>query len=696
MDKVYDHKHVESKWYSFWEKKGFFSPKKTKKYFSIILPPPNANGKLHIGHAMYVIEDIMVRYHRARGDSTLWLPGADHAGILTQVVYERVLEKKGKTRHELGREEFFKQTYKFTQENKKHMYTQLRAMGFSLDWSREKFTLNPDISRAVYQTFKLLYDDGLIYRGDRMINWCPRCGTVLSDLEVNHKEKEANLWYIKYPIKNSKKFVIVATTRPETMLGDTAVAVNPGDAKYKDLVGEAAILPLLNRELPIIADSFVDPEFGTGAVKVTPAHDPNDYEIGERHSLPKIGVIGMDDKMTTLAGKYSSLDKYAARKQILADLENQDLVDRVERHKYSIGVCERCDTVVEPQISKQWFVAVNKTGRSGKNLAKNALEAVRTGNITIIPKRFEKIYYHWMENLHDWCISRQLWWGHQIPVWYKGSEVHVSVEPPKGSGWKQDTDTLDTWFSSGQWTFTALGWGQKNFRDFEKFYPTTVMETGYDILFFWVARMIMLGLYVTDKVPFETVYLHGLVRDERGQKMSKSKNNVLDPLDVAKKYGADAVRMALVFGTGSGNDTNLGESKIRGMRNFTNKLWNIGRFIIDMAPEKRAKTKGSEEDKKILKELAGIKSVVTHGIENYNFGIVSELLYNFIWHEFADNYIEYSKTRREETQETLEKVFEESLRLLHPFMPFITEELWQRLPQAIRKANSIMVSDWPE
>src|SRR3989344_6624348 len=550
MDKVYGHKHVESKWYSFWERGGFFSPKRANKYFSIILPPPNANGKLHIGHAMYVIEDIMIRYHRMGGDSTLWLPGADHAGILTQVVYERELEEKGTTRHDLGRDEFFKQTYAFTQENKKHMYAQLRAMGFSLDWSREKFTLDPEISKAVYQTFKLLYDDGLIYRGSRMINWCPRCGTVLSDLEVNHKDKESNLWYIKYPIKNSNQFVTVATTRPETMLGDTAVAVNPEDKRYKYLVNKTVVVPLMNREIPVITDSFVDPIFGTGAVKVTPAHDSNDYDIGESHSLTQIQVIGLDDKMTKAAGKYASLDKYAARKQIIADLESQGLMEKVERHRYNIGVCERCETIIEPQISKQWFVAVNKTGKSGNTLAKDALEAVKSGKIQIIPKRFEKIYYNWMENLHDWCISRQLWWGHQIPVWYKGNEVYVGIEPPKSPGWLQDTDTLDTWFSSGQWPFTTLGWGQKDESDFKKFYPTSVMETGYDILFFWVARMIMLGLYVTGDVPFRT---------------------------------------------GPGNDTNLGESKIRWMRNFTNKLWNIGRFIIEMAPEKRTKAKETKE-----------------------------------------------------------------------------------------------------
>ncbi len=706
MDKVYEHKDVEGKWYSAWEEKGYFKPHGTGKAFTIILPPPNANGRLHIGHAMYVIEDIMVRYHRMKGDQTLWLPGADHAGILTQVVYERELEKQGKTRQDLGREEFVKQTLKFTQENKAAMYEQLRRMGFSLDWSREKFTLDPEISQAVFKTFKTLYDDGLIYRGTRMINWCPRCATVLSDLEVVHQEKETNLWFFKYSVKNhesgskNQEYITVATTRPETMLGDTAVAVNPNDKRYKDLVGKTVVLPLMDREIPIIADDFVDMEFGTGAVKLTPAHDPNDYEAAERNNLEKIQVVGFDDKMTTQAGNYAGLDKYAARKQIVADMEAKGLVEKIDRLVHNVGTCERCGTVLEPQISKQWFVAVNKTGKSGKNLAKDALKAIKDKNIAILPNRFEKIYYSWMENLHDWCISRQLWWGHQIPVWYpstssgQGDDFQVSVESP-GEGWQQDPDTLDTWFSSGQWPFTTLGWGQKDDSDFKTFYPTTVMETGYDILFFWVARMIMLGLYATDKVPFENVYLHGLVRDEKGQKMSKSKGNVIDPLVVADQYGADAVRMALVFGTGPGNDANIGESKIKGMRNFTNKLWNIGRFIVDMAPETRTeRVEENKDDKWILEELAKTREIVTKAIEDYRFSQAAEELYEFIWHKFADKYVEATKNRRSEAQSVLEKVFEESLRLLHPFMPYETEELWQKLPN--RQGDSIMVSDWPD
>ncbi|MEX0617250.1 MAG: valine--tRNA ligase [Candidatus Woykebacteria bacterium] len=699
MEPIYNHKNVEKPLYELWEKKGAFAPKKGgKKPFTIILPPPNANGRLHIGHAMYVLEDIMIRFHRMRGDPTLWLPGADHAGILTQVVYERKLEKKGKSRHDLGREEFFKQTYAFTQENKKQMYEQLRAMGFSLDWTREKFTLDPEISKAVYKTFKTLYEDGLIYRGTRMINWCPRCATVLSDLEVNHKDKESNLWFLKYPIKNSTDQIIVATQRPETMLGDTAVAVNPKDKRYKNLVRKTVVLPLMKREIPIIEDSYVDPSFGSGAVKITPAHDPNDYEIGERHKLPSIQVIGLDDKMTKEAGDYSGLDKYASRKQIIARLEELNLLEKTERYKTSVGICERCGTVVEPQVSKQWFVAVNKTGKSGKNLAKDAIAAVRSKKIKITPTRFEKIYFNWMENIHDWCISRQLWWGHQIPVWYRGDEVYVGSEHPPGEAWKQDPDTLDTWFSSGQWPYTTLGWGQTDDSDFKRFYPTTVMETGYDILFFWVARMIMLGIYATGKIPFETVYLHGLVRDEKGQKMSKSKDNVIDPLEVAEKYGADAVRMALVFGTGAGNDANVGEHKIKGMRNFSNKLWNIGRYVIDTKPEKvKENPRQTKEDQWILRELDEVVNSVTRGIESYHFGIAAEVLYNFIWHDFADKYIEDSKNRREEAQPILEHVLLTSLKLLHPYMPFITEDLWQKMKEAkmIEEKEDLIVAVWP-
>jgi valyl-tRNA synthetase len=721
MDKVYDHRQTENKWYALWEKKGFFTPKVDgkKKPYTIIMPPPNANGELHIGHATFIaIEDLLIRFHRMRGRPVLWLPGADHAGILTQVVYERELEKQGKTRFDLGRESFFKQTYEFTMKNKKHMEAQLKALGASCDWTREKFTLDPEISKAVYATFKKLYDQRLIYRGERIINWCSRCGTALSDLEVDHEEKKGNLWYIRYPLKSgssvhsprSKKnasklptFITVATTRPETMLGDTAVAVNPGDKRFKELAGQNAALPLMNRKIPIITDAAVDMRFGTGAVKVTPAHDPTDFEIAQKHNLSIVSVIGPDGKMTVAAGDFSGQKTVEARKQVVAQLQKQNLIEKIQDRTQWVGVCERCRETVEPLISKQWFVRI-------KPLAKPAIEAVKSGKTKIRPERFEKIYFNWLENIRDWCVSRQIWWGHRLPVYYCQENktekckvkngTFVSIEVPKGCPFcksaviEQDPDTLDTWFSSGQWPFTTLGWPNQT-GDFKYFYPTSVMETGYDILFFWVARMLMLGIYTTGKPPFHTVFLHGLVRDEHGQKMSKSRGNVIDPLEVAEKYGADAVRMALVFGTSPGNDINLGESKIRGMRNFTNKLWNIGRFIIDMKPEKSKSAPQTKEDKRILDELKALKGVVTHCLNEYRFGIAAGVLHEFIWHTFADEYVEHSKTRRGEAQPILEKVFEESLRLLHPFMPFITEELWQRLPKESKQGDSIMVSPWP-
>jgi valyl-tRNA synthetase len=718
MDKIYDHKQAEGKWYSFWEKKNYFQPKidNKKKPFTIIMPPPNANGELHIGHALGVaVQDLLIRYHRMRGEPSLWLPGADHAGIKTQVVYEKVLSKEGKRRQDLGRDEFFKQTYEFTMKNKSSMETQLKALGASCDWSRERFTLEPEITKAVYTTFKKMFNEGLIYRGERIINWCVRCGTAISDIEVDHEERQTKLWFINYPIKNSKDFITVATTRPETMLGDAAVAVNPDDKRYKSLVGKTAILPLVNREIKIISDSAVDREFGTGAVKVTPAHDPLDFEMGQRHHLEVIKIIGENGKLTIDAGKFSGEKILTAREKIVSALEQKGSIERVKEYSHSIGVCERCRTVVQPLVSKQWFVKI-------KPLADPAIQAVKQGSVKILPKRFEKIYFNWMENIRDWCISRQIWWGQRMPVYYCGEKLNidcvekegtfVSIDSPTACPYcgskkiEQETDTLDTWFSSGQWPYTTLGWpynqlsGNSNqkpaeFSDFDYFYPTSVMETGYDILFFWVARMIMFGLYTSGKVPFHTVFLHGLVRDEHGKKMSKSRGNVIDPLTVAEKYGADAVRMALIFGTSPGNDANLGEHKIKGMRNFTNKLWNIGRFVIDMAPEKST-PKETKDDKWVLEELGKAKKLIEKYIKDYRFGQAAEELYDFIWHKLADKYIESSKNRREEAQETLEKVLEGSLRLAHPFMPFITEELWQRLPSSIRKADSIMISDWPK
>jgi valyl-tRNA synthetase len=728
MDKVYQHQETEGKWSSFWEKQGYFTPEinPKKKPFTIIMPPPNANGELHVGHALFVtLQDILTRYHRMKGNSALWLPGADHAGIQTQVVYERILEKQGKTRYDLGRNEFYAQVYDFTLKNKEVMEDQLRRLGASCDWSREKFTLDPAISKAVYLTFKKLYDDGLAYRGERMINWCPRCTTALSDAEIVHQEKEATLWFIRYPLIQEtekagqcvplkEKFIVVATTRPETMLGDTAVAVNPDDKRYKNLIGCKAYVPLISREIPIIADNSVDKKFGTGAVKVTPAHDPTDFEISERHNLPKIQIIGFDSKVTAEGKRYAGLKFNEARRQILEDLKKEGFLEKEKPYLHSVGRCERCNDVVEPLISLQWFIKM-------KPLATLAIRAVKEGKIKLLPRRFEKVYYQWMENLRDWCVSRQIWWGHQLPVWYCGTkglsdlqrrlndiaetpgcgEVIVAAEKPsecpkcQNAKLIQDPDTFDTWFSSGQWPFTTLGW-PKQTSDFQYFYPTSVMETGYDIFFLWVTRMIVLGLYCTGQVPFQTVYLHGIVRDAKGQKMSKSKGNVINPLTVADQYGADAVRMALVFNTTPGNDQNLGEDKIRGMRNFTNKIWNIARFVIDFKPDsyETGITKTLQaEDKVILEELKKTQEKVTKSLENFRFSEAAQTLYQFIWHQFADIYIEKAKSRRAETQAILEHVLKVSMELLHPFMPYVTEEIWQKLPH---QGKSIMVAPWPK
>lgn len=667
MEKVYSHEGIEEKLYRFWEESGFFTPKidKKKKPFTIIMPPPNANGSLHVGHAMFItIEDILIRYHRMLGQPALWLPGADHAGILTQVVFEKVLAKEGKTRQELGREEFYRQCYEFSQKNKTYMYQQLKRLGASCDWTREKFTLDPKVEKVVMETFKKLYDDGLIYKGERIINWCPRCGTALSDLEVEYVERKDPLYYIKYG-----PFVL-ATTRPETKFGDTAVAFHPGDKRYEKYLGQEIEVQGVNGlfKVKVIADSAIDPNFGTGIEKVTPGHDTLDFEIGQRHHLPIKTVITPEGRLNELAGRFAGLKIKEAREKIVEAMKEMDLIDHVdENYVHSVGTCYRCGTTIEPMVSKQWFIKMAP-------LAKPAIEAVRSGKIKILPQRFEKTYFQWMENIKDWCISRQIWWGYKIPL--PGEE-----------------DTLDTWFSSGQWPFATLMANSQE--DFEYFYPTSVLETGYEILFFWVARMIMLGLYRTGKVPFETVYLHGLVRDAFGQKMSKSKGNVIDPLDVASKYGADAVRFALVWGTGPGNDLNLAEERIRGMRNFTNKIWNASRFVLSGQPI----THNSQlitthpDDKWIMEELDKTIKSVTDSLENFRISQASETIYEFFWHSFCDKYLELSKKRRDEAQPTLLKVLEVSLQLLHPFMPFITEEIYQKLPE---HEKSIMVSLWPK
>jgi len=706
----------QEKIYNLWEKGGYFIPKKDpkKKPFTIIMPPPNANGSLHIGHAVFVtLEDIMIRYNRMKGVPTLWLPGADHAGIQTQVVFEKKLEKKRKTRFDLGREEFFKETYKFTMENKKTMENQLRKLGASCDWTREHFTLESDISKAVLFTFKRLYDDGLVYKGKRIINWCPRCGTALSDLEVIYKERDSKLFYIKYPVENEKdKFITVATTRPETMLGDTAVAVNPADKRYKNLVGKNIILPLMDRTIPVVTDKVVDMEFGTGAVKVTPSHDPVDFEIAQRHNLEFIDVIGKDKKMTKNAKGYAGLKTTEARKKILEDLRKLNLLEKEEDYKHSVGTCERCKSIIEPLFSKQWFVKI-------KPLAEKAIKAVKNKEIKIVPSRYEKVFFNWMENIRDWCISRQIWWGQQIPVYYcmDCKEIMVELEKPKkckcgSTNIKQDPDTFDTWFSSGQWPYTTLGWNEEVFKgkkskdeDFEYFYPTSVMETGWDILFFWVSRMIMFGLYSTGKVPFKTVVLHGLVRDKDRQKMSKSKGNVIDPLGIIDIYGSDALRMALVFGTGVGNDIIISEEKIKGFRNFTTKIWNASRYVlsnINLEAIKKINSKDlklTKEDKWILKELDKTETEVTDALEKYHFHRAAELIYEFFWHKFADKTIEDTKSRiygdiskeeKQTAQWVLHRVLTESLKNLHPFMPFVTEAVWQNLEEE----KPLIVSEW--
>ncbi|MBU1083323.1 valine--tRNA ligase, partial [Patescibacteria group bacterium] len=570
MEKQFKPGDAEAKIYERWEESGLFTPdiQPDKKPYTIIMPPPNAYDQLHIGHALFVtIEDVLVRYHRMKGEPTLWLPGADHAGIASQVFFEKILkEERQMSRFDLGKEKFIEELGEFVSRKREIMENQLRRLGASCDWTRKKFTLDPDVSEAVVHTFKKMHDEGLIYRGEKIINWCPRCATGLSDLEVEHKEKEGKLTYIKYPVVGESSHIIVATTRPETMLGDSAVVVSPIDARYKSMIGKLVEVPLTGRQVSVVADEAVDPEFGTGAVKVTPAHDPTDFEIGQRHQLPKIVVIGEDGKMTSEAGVYAGLKAKTARIKIVDDLKALSLIEKEEDYLHNVGRCERCKAGVEPLISKQWFVKIQP-------LAKAAIEAVRDGSIKFVPKRFEKIYFNWMENIHDWNVSRQLWWGHGVPVYYAASDADKLVvagseaEAEKLLGEKvvKDPDTLDTWFSSGLWPFTTLGW-PKETPDYKYFYPTTVMETGWDIIFFWVARMIMMGIYCTGKVPFETVYLNGLVRDKTGQKISKSKGNVINPIEMIDKYGTDALRLGLLMGTAAGNDTSVSEEKIRGYR----------------------------------------------------------------------------------------------------------------------------------
>jgi valyl-tRNA synthetase len=711
MPKAYEPGKSEEKWYKFWMDKGYFTPEIDwkKKPFVIIMPPPNLTGELHIGHALTAaLEDIMTRWHRMKGEPTLWLPGVDHAAIAAQVVVERQLAKEGTDRHKLGREKFLKRMHEWIADCRRTITQQHMKLGASCDWTRERYTLDEKSSRAVRAAFVRLYNKGLIYRGERIINWCPRCGTALSDLEVDHKEINGHLWYVRYPLAGNRgKYITVATTRPETILGDTAVAVNPEDKRFKGMTGKRAILPAVNREIPVIADEAVSTEFGTGAVKITPAHDPVDFEVARRHGLPLINILNADVTMNENAGPYKGMDRYECRQAIVVDLEKAGLLVKVEPYTHAVGHCDRCQTVVEPIASQQWFVKI-------KPLAGPAIEMVKDGSITILPERFTRVYLNWMENIRDWCISRQLWWGHRIPIWYCGKcgELTVAVETPTacagcGSGdIKQDEDTLDTWFSSGLWPHSTLGWPDDT-EDLRYFYPTSVMETAYDIIFFWVARMIMLGIEDTGEIPFHTVYLHGLIRDDIGDKISKSRGNVVDPLDLMKVYGTDALRFALTTGTSPGNDSRLSLEKMEASRNFANKLWNATRFVVRSLEDGGATTgkisrdKPTTEDRWILSRLNRTIASVTGLMDDFQFGEAQRQIHDFLWGEYCDWYIELAKIRLQAGDTSplpvLAQVLEVSLRLLHPYMPFITEELWQHLKKHLKgiKGESIMVAGYP-
>ena len=715
IPKAYEPGRIEEKWYEFWLKEGYFTPRidHDRKPFVIVMPLPNVTGDLHVGHALFVtLQDMMTRWHRMMGEPTLWLPGTDHAGIATQVVVERQLAKQGKTKEEIGREEFTKLISQWAERNRHDIRHQLQLVGASCDWTREKFTLDEGPSRAVRTAFVRLYDKGLIYRGERMINWCPRCQTALSDLEVEHKEIVGHLYYMRYPVTQGKGFVTVATTRPETFLGDTAVAVNPQDKRYKNLIGKNVTLPIIDREIPIISDDAVDTSFGTGALKITPAHDPTDFEVAQRHSLPLVDIMNPDATMNEKAGPYQGLERFACRDKVLADLRARKLLEKMEPYSHSVGHCCRCQTMIEPGVSLQWFVRTQP-------LAKAAIEAVKEGRVTIIPERFAKTYFDWMENIRDWCISRQLWWGHRIPVWYcqDCAKVTASVDEPKACihcGSRrliQDPDVLDTWFSSALWTHSPLGWPEDT-DDLRYFYPGSVMETGYDILFFWVARMIMMGLENMGEVPFHIVYLHGLIRDKGGEKMSRSKlqANAMSPAEPIRDYGVDALRFALTVGSTAGHDMSLGQDKLESGRNFVNKVWNAARFILQCLDAERPEARTLDvqpqriEDQWIDSQLNRLIMNVTALMRNFEFGEAEQQIYDFIWSEFCDWYIEIAKIRLR-TQSTpsplplLISTLEKALRLLHPFMPFITEELWQslkeRLPNGNQMPASITIAPYP-
>jgi len=712
IPKVYDPQSFEKKWYKFWEENKFFHAEvdKSKKPYSMVIPPPNVTGQLHMGHALdNTLQDILIRYHRMQGYNTVWVPGCDHAGIATQAKVEGALRKEGTNRYELGREKFLERVWKWKEEYGSRIMFQLRSLGSSLDWDRERFTMDEGCSRAVREVFVSLYEQGLIYQGTRITNWCPSCNTAISDIEVEHETEQGHLWHLRYAVEGEPgKYVEIATTRPETMFGDTGVAVHPDDERYKDLVGKTLILPIVNRRIPLFADEYVDKAFGTGAVKVTPAHDPNDFEMGQRHHLEEIKVIGNTGKMLEGAGKYAGMDRYECRKALVKELEETGVLVSVEEHEHAVGHCSRCHSTIEPLVSKQWFVKM-------ESLAKPAIEAVKDGRIQFVPERFTKIYINWLENIRDWCISRQLWWGHRIPAWYCDDCGETSVsrtdltECPHchSHNIHQDEDVLDTWFSSGLWPFELFGWPDET-EDLKHFYPTATLVTGYDIIFFWVARMVMMGLAFGKDIPFHHVFIHGLVRDSQGRKMSKSLGNGIDPVEVIEKYGADTLRFMLITGNTPGNDMRFYWERVESARNFANKIWNASRYML-MNLEGFDKSFQPEDsdytlaDRWILSRYAQTAKGVTESLDRFELGEAGRMIYEFLWSEFCDWYIELTKARLYDKENprakntalyVLSYVLEHTLRLLHPFMPFLTEEIWQKVPHD-ESVRSIMISEWP-
>ena len=707
LAKAYEPKEVEDRIYDFWMKGKYFhaevDPK--KKPYTIVIPPPNITGQLHLGHAMdETLQDTLIRWRRMQGYSALWLPGTDHASIATEAKIVEAMRKEGVTKEEIGREKFLERAWAWKDQYGGRIVEQLKKLGSSCDWDRLRFTMDEGCNKAVNHVFKKLYDKGLIYRGERIINWCPHCKTSISDAEVEFEEKEGSFWHLRYPLSDGTGYIELATTRPETMLGDTAVAVHPDDERYKALVGKTVILPLVNKEIPIIADTYVEQDFGTGVVKITPAHDPNDFEVGLRHKLPVINIMDDGGVINENGGKYAGMPALEARKQIVKDLDEGGYLIKIEPIKHNVGTCYRCGTVVEPRVSTQWFVRMEP-------LAKPAVDVVKNGEIRFIPDRMDKIYYNWMENIKDWCISRQLWWGHQIPAWYcECGETIVSETEPKvcpkcgGTHLKRDEDTLDTWFSSALWPFSTLGWPEKT-PELEYFYPTDTLVTGYDIIFFWVARMIFSGLEHMGEIPFKTVFFHGLIRDAQGRKMSKSLGNGVDPLDIIAEYGADALRFTLVTGNSPGNDMRFSEEKVAASRNFANKIWNAARFILMNIEGKDIGCALPEKlytsDKWILNRFNSVTAAVTENLEKFELGMAVSKLYDFIWDDFCDWYIELAKIRMngsdaesaDSARRVLVWVMSNTLKLLHPFMPFITEEIWQTLPH---EGEALIVAKWPE